>query len=89
LADNIQKNFGIVCRNQFWKAANAYTKYAFADAMAKIRSEREDAYEYLNEIPYTSWSQYAFPAPRLGHITSNIAESVNSSWNKFRKLSIL
>ena len=53
LADNVQKNFRIVCRNLFWKAANAYTKYAFTNAIAKIKSERKDTYKYLNKIPHT------------------------------------
>jgi MULE transposase domain len=79
LADNVQKNFGMVCRNLFWGVANAYTEHAFVKAMAKIRSEKEDAYKYLNKISHSSWSQYVFLVPRFGHITSNIAESVNSS----------
>ena len=57
--------------------------------MKKVKEEKEEAYEYLNEISHTLWSQYAFPAPRFGHITSNIAESMNSSWDEFRKLPIL
>lgn len=89
LADNIQKNYKLVCRNLFWGAAYAYTEHAFKEAMQNIRAENEDAYEYLNEISYTLWSQFAFPAPRFGHITSNIAESVNSSWSKYRSLPVL
>jgi hypothetical protein len=64
-------------------------KYTFEKAMKKIQIENEDAYEYLNEISYILWSQFAFPAPQFGHITSNIVESINSSWNKYRSLLIL
>jgi hypothetical protein len=55
LADNIQKNFEIVCRTLFWRAANTYTEHAFIEAIAKIKSEKKDVYEYLNKISHTLW----------------------------------
>jgi hypothetical protein len=57
--------------------------------MDKIQKEKQLAYEYINSIPHATWAQYAFPAPRFGHITSNIAKSINSSWNPYRNLPIL
>ena len=83
LADNIQKDHGgLACQNLFWKAAYAYTEQNFQEGMLKLKEQSQDAYDYLNEKSHTSWSQYAFPAPRFGHITSNIAESINSSWDE-------
>jgi hypothetical protein len=45
--------FGIVYRTLFWRAVNTYTEHVFVEIMAKIRSEKEDTYKYLNEISYT------------------------------------
>jgi hypothetical protein len=57
--------------------------------MNKIKEIKLKAWEYLNDIPYSLWAQHAFPAPRFGHITSNIAESINSAWDEYRCLPIL
>ena len=57
--------------------------------MDKIQKEKQLAYEYINSIPHVTWAQYTFPAPRFRHITLNIAESINSSWNPYRNLPIL
>jgi hypothetical protein len=89
LADNVQKHYGLACRNLFWGAAYVYTEYKFEESMEKIKKENQEAYDYLNKISHTFWSQYVFPAPRYSHITSNIAESINSSWDEYRKLPIL
>jgi hypothetical protein len=62
LADNIQKSFGLACRNQFWKAAHASSELDFEDAMEKIKKTKLEAWKYLNDIPHSAWAQYVFPA---------------------------
>jgi predicted nucleic acid-binding Zn finger protein len=57
--------------------------------MAQLWELSQEAYDYLNNKPHTSWSQYTFPAPRFEHITSNIAEFVNSSWGEYRNFPTL
>jgi transposase-like protein len=78
LADNIQKHFGLPARGVFWKAAYAWNKHDFMEAMSAVKEISLLAAEYINNIPHETWAQYAFPAARFGHITSNIAESINS-----------
>jgi hypothetical protein len=89
LADNVQKHFKLQARNAFWKAAYTFNKYDFEDAISAIKDISVPAAEYINAIPYKSWAHYCFHAPRFGHITFNIAESINSAWDEFRSLPIL
>jgi hypothetical protein len=79
LANNIQTGYGLVCRNLFWNTAKAFIENGFQTAIDKIRNEKNTVYQYIVSISYNSWAQYAFLAPRFGHITSNIAEFFNSS----------
>ena len=46
---------------------------------------REASY-YLRNIPFRFWTSCYYPWPRYGHDTSNIAESLNSSWRSIRTL---
>jgi hypothetical protein len=89
LADNVQKSFNFACRNQFWKVAHASSELDFEDAMEKIKETKLEVWKYLNNIPHLAWAQYVFPALRFGHITSNIAESINSAWEEYQYLPIL
>ncbi|KFX86427.1 hypothetical protein V490_09082, partial [Pseudogymnoascus sp. VKM F-3557] len=45
-----------------------------------------EATKYLYDIPLQLWTAYFYPWPRYGHDTSNIAESLNSSWRDIRTL---
>ena len=73
----------------FWAAVYACTSAAFKAALTKIRELKAGCAEYIEAIPATSWATYAFPAPRYGHITSNIVESANSMWKDARELPAL
>jgi hypothetical protein len=46
--------------------------------MKKILEEKQEVYEYLQEISHTLQSQYTFPVPHFDHITSNINELINA-----------
>lgn len=49
-----------------------------------MRKENLKAAEYVDTIPHKTWTTYAFPQPRYGHLTSNIVESLNSAWGRIR-----
>ena len=73
----------------FWCAAFAESQEKFDATFVKIRSEDPNCYDYLQDIPSEKWTTYIFPRPRYGHLTSNIQESVNSSWLKARNQPVL
>ena len=54
--------------------------------MEKLKEENPNAYQYLQLQPAICWAQHAFPAPRYGHITSNIAKLINATWEEDRNL---
>ena len=48
-----------------------------------------DVYYNTGNIKPKYFATYAFPAPRYGHLTSNIAESLNGAWRELRHLTPL
>jgi hypothetical protein len=72
----------------FWKAARARLPSGFDHHMAKIAALNPAAAEYLQSIDSTLWAVAHFPGTRHGHLTSNIAESVNKILREDRTLSI-
>jgi hypothetical protein len=54
--------------------------------MAVLWKENKAAFQYLSGIPKETWSRAYQPYPRYGHDTSNIIESLNSSWGDIRQL---
>jgi hypothetical protein len=49
--------------------------------MKEIQVQSKPAFEYLMAIKKTLWTTVYKTYPRFGHDTSNIIESVNSSWD--------
>lgn len=72
----------------FWKTARARLPSGFEHHMAKIALVNPAAAEYLRSIPAELWAVAHFPGTRYGHLTSNIAESVNKILREDRSLSI-
>ena len=85
----MQFHSGDEVRNLFWKAVRAQSEIQFQEYLEAIQKLHKTAAEYLDQIPSQHWAKYAIPGPRYGHLTSNIAESVNSSWLDIRNLPIL
>ena len=83
---NIQSRFGIACRKLFWAAVYARTKAEFDMALDAILKESRPTAAYIRSIPVETWATYASLAPRYGHITSNIIESLNGTWKHLRHL---
>ena len=86
IADNLQQRFGNKVRPLFWQAARAKTSDLFKSKMEEIRVQSEPAFEYLMAIKKSLWTTAHRIYPRYGHDTSNIIESVNSSWGEIRQL---
>ena len=86
IADNLQQRFGNKVRPLFWQAARAKTRDSFESKMKEIQVQSKPAFEYLMAIKKTLWTTAYKTYPRFGHDTSNIIESVNSSWDGIRQL---
>jgi hypothetical protein len=86
IADNLQQRYGNKVRPLFWIAARVKTKAGFTTAMEVIQEENKDAFQYLKDIDKKLWTRAYAPYPKWGHDTSNIIESLNSSWSDIRHL---
>ncbi len=86
IADNLQQRFGNKVRPLFWQAARAKTRDLFKLKMEEIQVQSEPAFKYLMAIKKSLWTTSYSTYPRYGHDTSNIIESVNSSWDEIRQL---
>ena len=86
IADNLQQRYRNKVRPLFWIAARAKTSSAFTAAMDVIQKENNNAFLYLNDIDRKLWTRAYAPYPKWGHDTSNIIESLNSSWSDIRHL---
>src|SRR5205814_9219100 len=73
-----------------WDAARAITEEDFNKALSAIEGVSKNTLEWLlsHANPEHSGELY-FPGCRYGHITSNIAESLNSTIMEAREKSIL
>ncbi|KAL0231170.1 hypothetical protein GEMRC1_010575 [Eukaryota sp. GEM-RC1] len=90
LAENVAKK----CRkkpviNAVWQAARATTEAEFLIAMNLIKSLPEKAYLFLMSVGVENWTTVYFPGNKYGHVTSNVAESLNSWIGSLGGLSII
>ena len=60
-----------------FKAAKAATVKEFEEKLALMKALDDEAAAYIAEIDKAKWARAFFPVRRLGHVTSNIAESMN------------
>jgi hypothetical protein len=70
----------------FWIAVRAKTSSAFIAAIDVIQKENNNAFLYLNDIDRKLWTRAYALYLKWGHDTSNIIESLNSSWSDIRHL---
>ena len=87
---HIQKNvvtrFNTNLNGLLWKAANAPNKKAFRAAIKEMKAINPAAGEYVEGIDKKIWARAYFPVRRFGHVTSNMAESMNRWLDKARFL---
>ena len=91
LEDNLRKRYKHPeLKNYLWKAARATTESEFNDAILEMRQIDKAAVKWLFEhADPTHWAEIYFPGKRYGHLTSNIAESLNAWLLRARELPIL
>lgn len=79
LYSNFRKKFpGLLLKKLFWKAARAYDRYDFEQAIEGIKKVKQDAWQWLKEHRTESWSRHAFDARvKTDHVTNNMTESFN------------
>ncbi|KAI5154673.1 hypothetical protein ENBRE01_3435, partial [Enteropsectra breve] len=81
---NIKSRFRKSC-SQIWAAAKASSQSEFNRKITEIGQEKGSAVEsYIRNIPSKNWVRAFFPVARYGHVTSNMAESINSSIRQLR-----
>ncbi|XP_049397325.1 uncharacterized protein LOC125861482 [Solanum stenotomum] len=90
LGENIRNNF----HNSkevihFYKAAKAYDRCEFNDHFNQIRDLVPTAAETLESIGFHTWSRAFCPGNRCNIMTSNITESVNSTFDVEREFPIV
>ena len=62
-----------------WKAARATTQTEYDDALEEMGKINPKAPEWLKtHAKPEHWAELYFPGHRYGHLTSNIAESLNA-----------
>ena len=74
---NVKKHFQTSIEGLLFQAAKAATVKEFDEKMTQMRAMHPDAAAYIELIDKAKWARAFFPVRRLGHITSNIAESMN------------
>ena len=80
LWDNMHKEFkNKNLREHLWKAARALTIDDFNNALKEMENiDKRSVRWLLKTAPAKYWADLYFPGCRYGHLTSNIAESLNS-----------
>ena len=62
----------------FWKAVKAPNEWEWNEAMRNIKTENNDAYNWLMEKSLHLWARHIFdPDVKSDHVTNNMAESFN------------
>ncbi|KAL0218192.1 hypothetical protein RCL1_009040 [Eukaryota sp. TZLM3-RCL] len=90
LSENLLKK----CRkkdvvNLLWKVAGATDLEEYTNCIEKIHSLSESAYQYLQQTERRIWTTLHFTGKRYGHLTSNIAESLNSWLKSLRAVPLI
>lgn len=79
LTESFRKEFNnSMLVNLLWEAAQALTVIDFETKMSEIESISQEAAFWIKRVPYRLWAAAYFEGTRFGHMTANIAESLNS-----------
>ena len=80
IAENIQAKFGLHAHQLFWKIARTHSIAGYQHNLADLQALSSAAASYVTAIPPELFATSHFPGHRYWHDTSNIVESVNSSY---------
>ena len=83
---NVTSTFKVKLAPLIWSAAKTHSKKRFDAILEAIQAANPGVSLYLKEIPPERWANSHFPARRVGHLTSNVAESCNAMMKDVRKL---
>lgn len=91
LEDNFHKQFkNTDLKALLWAAAKAINKEAYNKVLQDMKTINVKAVEWLSCYTHpVHWAEIYFPGRRYGHLTSNIAESLNAWILDARELPIL
>jgi MULE transposase domain/MuDR family transposase/SWIM zinc finger len=91
LYENMHKKYkNPQLRERLYDTARAVTEHEYNVAIQRMRDVDADAVEWLeSHAPKEHWCEYYFVGNRYGHITSNIAESINAWLLDAREMPIL
>ena len=91
LEENFHKKFkNVELKPLLWQAARALTKEEFDTALENMTKINPRTVPWLYEHANPAhWAELYFPGRRYGHLTSNIAESLNSKLLPARQMPIL
>ncbi|XP_071938879.1 uncharacterized protein [Coffea arabica] len=79
LSESFRKEFNnTVLVNLLWEAANALTLVEFENRINDIEEISQEAGYWIQRVPPRLWATAHFEGTRFGHLTANIAESLNS-----------
>ena len=74
---NVKTKFKTCLNGLLFKAAKAANEADFLAAIDEMKSIHGTAAEYVERIKPHKWARSHFPVRRFGHVTSNMAESMN------------
>ncbi|GAV57989.1 hypothetical protein CFOL_v3_01525 [Cephalotus follicularis] len=81
---------GVELSIHFWRAARAYDKLIWKDAMDSVKSRSIPRWEALMKLQLHLWARHAYHVPsKSDHNTNNMSESWNHWIGKFRKKNIV
>jgi hypothetical protein len=73
----------------FWSIAKSITPQQYAQRLLALRDANAKAYNYVVSLPRERYCNAFFPIPRFGAMTSNLVESINSSFREIRRRPIV
>ena len=83
---NVEGRYHTPLNGLLFRAAKAATAPEFNAAIARMKELHRAAGEYVEAIDKRRWARAFCPLRRYGHVTSNVAESMNWWLNDARKL---
>ena len=83
---NVKKRFHTALDGLLFKAAKASNIHDYQAAIAQIKSLHDAAGRYIEDSDPDKWARALFPVRRFGHVTSNMAESMNKWLGEARYL---
>lgn len=79
LSESFRKEFNnTVLSNILWEAASSLTVIEFETKILEIEDISQEAASWIRRIPPHLWATAYFEGTRLGHLTANVVESLNT-----------